>query len=32
MLIFAFFDPRGRCLHDHLAGVLVYRAEAARRN
>ena len=32
ILAFAFFDPRGRCLHDHLAGVLVYRAEAARRN
>ena len=29
MLIFAFFDPRGRCLHDHLAGILVYRAETA---
>ena len=30
ILIFAFFDPRGRCLHDHLAGILVYRPEAAR--
>jgi uncharacterized RDD family membrane protein YckC len=29
MLIFGFFDPRGRLLHDHLAGILVYRAEAA---
>jgi len=32
ILLFAFFDPRGRCLHDHLAGVLVYRTEAARGN
>ena len=31
MLIFAFFDGRGRCLHDHLAGTLVYRAEAVGR-
>jgi uncharacterized RDD family membrane protein YckC len=30
MLIFGFFDPRGRLLHDHLAGILVYRAEARR--
>ncbi len=30
MLIFGFFDPRRRLLHDHLAGILVYRAEAAR--
>jgi uncharacterized RDD family membrane protein YckC len=30
ILIFALFDPRGRCLHDHLAGILVYRADAAR--
>jgi uncharacterized RDD family membrane protein YckC len=30
ILIFGFFDPRGRLLHDHLAGVLVYRAEAAK--
>jgi len=30
LLVFAFFDPRGRCLHDHLAGILVYRADAAR--
>jgi uncharacterized RDD family membrane protein YckC len=29
ILIFGFFDPRGRLLHDHLAGILVYRAEAA---
>ncbi|HEY4163521.1 MAG TPA: RDD family protein [Dongiaceae bacterium] len=28
ILLFAFFDPRGRCLHDHLAGVLVVRSEA----
>lgn len=31
ILLFGFFDPRGRLLHDHLAGILVYRAEAARR-
>jgi uncharacterized RDD family membrane protein YckC len=30
ILVFGFFDPRGRLLHDHLAGILVYRAEAAR--
>jgi uncharacterized RDD family membrane protein YckC len=30
ILLFGFFDPRGRLLHDHLAGILVYRAEAAR--
>jgi uncharacterized RDD family membrane protein YckC len=30
ILLFGFFDPRGRLLHDHLAGVLVYKAEAAR--
>jgi len=30
MLIFGFFDSRGRLLHDHLAGILVYRAEAAK--
>ncbi len=29
ILVFGFFDPRGRLLHDHLAGILVYRAEAA---
>ena len=29
ILIFGFFDRRGRLLHDHLAGILVYRAEAA---
>jgi uncharacterized RDD family membrane protein YckC len=29
ILVFGVFDPRGRLLHDHLAGVLVYRAEAA---
>jgi uncharacterized RDD family membrane protein YckC len=27
ILLFACFDPRGRCLHDHLAGVLVVRSE-----
>jgi uncharacterized RDD family membrane protein YckC len=31
ILLFGFFDPRGRLLHDHLAGILVYRAEAAPR-
>jgi uncharacterized RDD family membrane protein YckC len=31
ILLFSLFDSRGRCLHDHLAGVLVYRAEAAAR-
>jgi uncharacterized RDD family membrane protein YckC len=31
ILVFGFFDPRGRLLHDHLAGVLVYRSEAAGR-
>jgi uncharacterized RDD family membrane protein YckC len=31
ILVFGFFDPRGRLLHDHLAGILVYRAEAAGR-
>jgi uncharacterized RDD family membrane protein YckC len=30
ILLFAFFDPRGRCLHDHLAGVLVVRSDALR--
>ncbi len=30
ILVFGLFDPRGRLLHDHLAGILVYRAEAAR--
>jgi uncharacterized RDD family membrane protein YckC len=25
VLLFAFFDPRGRCLHDLLAGTLVLR-------
>lgn len=30
ILIFGFFDPRGRLVHDHLAGILVYRAAAAR--
>jgi uncharacterized RDD family membrane protein YckC len=29
ILVFGFFDPRGRLLHDHLAGILVYRAEVA---
>jgi uncharacterized RDD family membrane protein YckC len=29
ILVFGFFDRRGRLLHDHLAGILVYRAEAA---
>lgn len=29
ILAFGLFDPRGRFLHDHLAGILVYRAEAA---
>jgi len=31
ILVFGFFDRRGRLLHDHLAGILVYRAEAAGR-
>jgi uncharacterized RDD family membrane protein YckC len=31
MLLFSLFDGRGRCLHDHLAGILVFRAEAAAR-
>lgn len=31
ILLFGFFDSRGRLLHDHLAGILVYRAEAAGR-
>jgi uncharacterized RDD family membrane protein YckC len=31
ILVFGFFDPRGRLLHDHLAGILVYRAEAVGR-
>ena len=30
ILLFGFFDPRGRLLHDHLAGILVYKADAAR--
>jgi uncharacterized RDD family membrane protein YckC len=30
ILVFALFDPRGRCLHDHLAGILVVRTEAGR--
>lgn len=30
ILLFGLFDGRGRLLHDHLAGILVYRAEAAR--
>jgi uncharacterized RDD family membrane protein YckC len=29
ILLFSLFDPRGRCLHDHLAGVLIFRADAA---
>jgi uncharacterized RDD family membrane protein YckC len=31
LLLFSLFDGRGRCLHDHLAGVLVFRTEAAAR-
>lgn len=31
ILLFSLFDPRGRCLHDHLCGVVVYRTEAAER-
>jgi uncharacterized RDD family membrane protein YckC len=31
ILLFSLFDGRGRCLHDHLAGLLVYRADAATR-
>jgi len=27
MLLFSLFDGRGRCLHDHLAGVLIFRAD-----
>jgi uncharacterized RDD family membrane protein YckC len=30
ILLFGFFDPRGRLLHDHLAGILVYKAEVGR--
>lgn len=31
ILLFALFDPRGRCLHDHLAGVVVFKSEAVTR-
>jgi uncharacterized RDD family membrane protein YckC len=31
ILLFSLFDGRGRCLHDHLAGILLFRAEAAAR-
>jgi uncharacterized RDD family membrane protein YckC len=29
ILLFSLFDPRSRCLHDHLAGILIHRVEAA---
>jgi len=29
LLLFSLFDGRGRCLHDHLAGILVFRTDAA---
>jgi uncharacterized RDD family membrane protein YckC len=28
ILLFALFDRRGRCLHDHLAGILVFKTDA----
>ncbi|HVM83330.1 MAG TPA: RDD family protein [Candidatus Binatia bacterium] len=28
ILVFSLFDPRGRCLHDHLAGLVFVRDEA----
>ncbi len=31
LLLFSLFDGRGRCLHDHLAGLLIFRTEAAAR-
>ena len=31
LLLFSLFDGRGRCLHDHLAGILVFRTDAASR-
>ena len=31
ILLFALFDPRGRCLHDHLAGIVVFKSEAQTR-
>ena len=31
LLLFSLFDGRGRCLHDHLAGILVFRADVAAR-
>lgn len=29
ILLFSLFDGRGRCLHDHLAGILIFRADLA---
>jgi uncharacterized RDD family membrane protein YckC len=31
ILLWSLFDGRGRCLHDHLAGLLIYRAEVGQR-
>jgi uncharacterized RDD family membrane protein YckC len=31
ILLFSLFDGRGRCLHDHLAGILVFRGDMAAR-
>ncbi len=31
ILLFSLFDGRARCLHDHLAGILIFRTDAAER-
>jgi uncharacterized RDD family membrane protein YckC len=31
ILLFSLFDGRGRCLHDHLAGLLVFRSDVTDR-